>query len=43
MREGQGYYDWRGIDTDAHRRERFAQFVKLFGHLGGLPKPAESP
>lgn len=39
LREGQGYYDWRGIDTDAYRRQRFAQFVKLFGHLGGLPKP----
>ncbi len=39
LREGQGYYDWRGIDTDAYRRERFGQFVRLFGHLGGLPKP----
>jgi 3-hydroxybutyryl-CoA dehydrogenase len=39
LREGQGYYDWRGIDTDTYRRERFTQFVKLFGHLGGLPKP----
>jgi 3-hydroxybutyryl-CoA dehydrogenase len=38
LREGQGYYDWRGIDTDAYRRRRFGQFVKLFGHLGALPK-----
>lgn len=42
LREGQGYYDWRGVDTDAYRRERFGQFVKLFGHLGGVPKPAET-
>ncbi len=39
LREGEGYYDWRGTDTDAYRRERFAQFVKLFGHLGEMPKP----
>mgnify|MGYP001245500490 CR=1 FL=1 len=41
LREGQGYYDWRGIDTDAYRRRRFAEFVKLFGYLGEMPKPAE--
>jgi 3-hydroxybutyryl-CoA dehydrogenase len=39
LREGQGYYDWRSVDTDAYRRKRFGQFVRLFGHLGGLPKP----
>ncbi len=39
LREGEGYYDWRGTDTDAYRRERFAQFVKLFGQLGEMPKP----
>lgn len=39
LREGQGYYDWRGVDADAYRRKRFGQFVRLFGHLGGLPKP----
>jgi 3-hydroxybutyryl-CoA dehydrogenase len=39
LREGQGYYDWRSVDTDAYRRERFGQFVRLFGHLGELPKP----
>ena len=43
LREGHGYYDWRNIDTDAYRRRRFAEFVRLFGYLGDLPKPAELP
>lgn len=42
LREGQGYYDWRGIDAEAYRRRRFAEFVRLFGHLGGMPKPGET-
>lgn len=39
LREGQGYYDWRGIDVDAYRSQRFAHFVKLFVPLGLMPKP----
>lgn len=39
MREGQGYYDWRKVDIEAYKRERFEQFVAIFKHLGTLPKP----
>jgi 3-hydroxybutyryl-CoA dehydrogenase len=39
MREGQGYYDWREVDSDAYQRGKMSDFVKLFGFLGRLPKP----
>jgi len=39
MRERQGYYDWRNVDVDAYQRGKLAEFVKLFGFLGRLPKP----
>ena len=39
LRERHGYYDWRNVDVDAYQRGKLADFVKLFGHLGRLPKP----
>ncbi len=37
MREGQGYYTWDVAGIDRYRRERFSQFVRLFGTMGLLP------
>lgn len=39
LRERQGYYDWRNVDVEAYQRGKQADFVKLFGFLGRLPKP----
>jgi len=39
LRERQGYYDWRNVDVEAYQRGKLADFVKLFGFLGRLPKP----
>jgi len=39
LREGQGYYDWRTVDVEAYRGQRFAQFVELFSSLDLMPKP----
>lgn len=39
LRERQGYYDWRNVDVAAYQRGKLADFVKLFGFLGRLPKP----
>ncbi len=40
MREGQGFYDWRGIDLDGYRQERLAAFARLLGSLDLLPTGA---
>ena len=37
MREGQGFYDWQGIDLDGYRQERLAAFARLLGNLDLLP------
>lgn len=39
LRERHGYYDWRNVDVEAYQRGKQADFVKLFGFLGRLPKP----
>jgi 3-hydroxybutyryl-CoA dehydrogenase len=38
LRDGQGFYDFRGIDVEAYRRERMVSFIGLLGHLQLLPK-----
>lgn len=40
MREGQGFYDWRGMDLDGYRQERLAAFARLLGSLDLLPTGA---
>lgn len=40
MREGQGFYDWQGIDLDGYRQERLAAFARLLGSLDLLPTGA---
>ncbi len=37
IREGQGFYDWSGIDLDAYRADRLTAFTNLLGHLDLLP------
>ena len=39
LREGRGYYDFRGIDVDAWQKEKLTRFVTLLGSLGQIPKP----
>jgi 3-hydroxybutyryl-CoA dehydrogenase len=41
MREGQGFYDWRGMDLDSYREERLAAFARLLGSLDLLPAGAQ--
>ncbi len=38
-RTGEGFYDWRGRDMDAYRRQTFAKLADLFDHLGLLAPP----
>ncbi|UCG73051.1 MAG: 3-hydroxybutyryl-CoA dehydrogenase [Chromatiales bacterium] len=40
MREGQGFYDWQGMDLDAYRQGRLAAFAQLLGTLKLLPAAA---
>lgn len=40
MREGEGFYDWRGMDLDDYRRDRLAAFAALLGSLDLLPAGA---
>jgi hypothetical protein len=37
MRDGRGFYDFRGVDVNAYRRERMERFVGILGHLDLLP------
>ena len=39
LREGRGYYDFRGIDVDAWQKEKLTRFVTLLGNLGQIPRP----
>jgi len=41
LREGQGYYDFRGTDVETYKRETLARFVALLSHLGMLGRPVE--
>lgn len=38
LRDGVGFYDYRGRDIDAYRRERLGAFVKLIKHLNLMPR-----
>ena len=38
MRDGQGFYDWSGIDLDAYRAGRLTALTNLLGHLELLPE-----
>ena len=37
LREGRGFYDYGTLDTDAYRKRRLGQFLKLVDHLELLP------
>jgi len=37
--DGKGFYDWRGLDVEAYRREKMSGFVHLLQHLDLMPKP----
>jgi 3-hydroxybutyryl-CoA dehydrogenase len=37
LRDGLGFYDYRGRDVEAYRRQRLEHFVHLVRHLGLLP------
>ena len=39
FRTGQGFYDVRDVDLDAHQRETLRKFVDLLRHLELLPPP----
>ena len=36
---GQGFYDFRGLDAQAYRRNKLANFVRLLEHLKLMPAP----
>lgn len=38
LRTGQGFYDWRGRDVQAYRRESTSRFVDLLRTAGQLPR-----
>jgi 3-hydroxybutyryl-CoA dehydrogenase len=37
VRDGEGFYDYRGTDVDAYRDQRLERFVRLIQHLDLLP------
>ena len=38
LREGEGFFDYRDMDTAAYRKERMTEFVALLGHRNLLPR-----
>ena len=42
LKSGQGFYDFRDIDLDAHQRETLRKFVDLLRHLDLLPPPGRA-
>ncbi|MEQ9643043.1 MAG: 3-hydroxybutyryl-CoA dehydrogenase [Alphaproteobacteria bacterium] len=42
LKSGQGFYDFRDLDLDAHQRETLRKFVDLLRHLDLLPPPADT-
>jgi 3-hydroxybutyryl-CoA dehydrogenase len=38
LRDGQGFFDWRGADTQAYRRDLLARQLALLRHLGLAPQ-----
>jgi len=39
LRDGQGFFDWRGVDAAAYRKEVLARQLALLRHLGLAPEP----
>jgi 3-hydroxybutyryl-CoA dehydrogenase len=39
LRAGKGFYDYAGVDTDAYRQQRLAEFATLLKSLNLLPPP----
>jgi 3-hydroxybutyryl-CoA dehydrogenase len=42
VRDGQGFFDWRTTDLEAHRRAKLARFVALLRLMDMAPPPAPS-
>ena len=42
LRDGQGFFDYSGTDTDAYRQKRMMDFVALLKHRELLPKYMQS-
>jgi 3-hydroxybutyryl-CoA dehydrogenase len=38
IRDGEGFYDYKGRDVDAYREQRMGDFVRLLQHLSLLPE-----
>jgi 3-hydroxybutyryl-CoA dehydrogenase len=43
LRDGLGFYDYRGRDVDAYRKQRLEQFVRLMDFLNLLPAGLKRP
>jgi 3-hydroxybutyryl-CoA dehydrogenase len=39
MKTGQGFYDWSGVDVEAHRKRRIGEFVGILRHLDQIKPP----
>lgn len=39
LRDGQGFFDWRGVDRGAYRRDVLVRQLALLRHLGLAPTP----
>jgi 3-hydroxybutyryl-CoA dehydrogenase len=39
LRDGQGFFDWKSVDTARYRREVLARQLALLRHLGLAPEP----
>ena len=39
--DGEGFYDYRGMDVDAYRERRLTEFIELLRHMSLLPEIAE--
>lgn len=39
LRDGTGFYDWRGSDVPAYREKRLGDFSRMLTHAGLLPQP----
>ncbi|MFM7783670.1 MAG: 3-hydroxyacyl-CoA dehydrogenase NAD-binding domain-containing protein, partial [Gammaproteobacteria bacterium] len=39
LRDGVGFYEWKGRDVGAYREQRLGDFSRMLTHAGLLPKP----
>jgi len=39
LKTGEGFYDWRGRDLDAYRRQRLGDFLAQLRHMGQTRPP----